>query len=76
MLSLRTLMKIEGSGDCTCGHRWNRHRYWREDGYNSGACDSMLGKCPCLIYHDVDWPEDEPEEEETVEVTEEDWDLI
>ena len=71
MIPLRTLMKIEGSGTCKCGHRWNTHRYWKDDGYNSGACDSLRGKCPCLIYDDSDWPD-----EETVEVTEEDWDLI
>lgn len=64
-------MKIDGSGDCKCGHRWNVHRYWQEDGYNSGACDGQRGKCPCLIYDDTEW-----EDVEETEVQDEDWDLI
>lgn len=64
-------MKIDGSGICKCGHPWNRHHYWSEDGYNSGTCYSRLGKCPCLIYDDVEW-----EDAEEPEVSPEDWDLI
>ena len=66
-------MKIDGSGTCKCGHRWLLHKYWREDGFNSGACEAWRGKCPCLVYDDVEW---EDTEEEEVVVQDEDWDLI
>jgi hypothetical protein len=61
-------------GRCKCGHSQKDHKYWREDGFNSGEC--LIRRCPCVVYDDEDWDDEEDPEEETVEVEESDWDLI